>query len=78
MEEQSTTIIVSGSSDYTAKVWEKKSPSSVSKFQLVQTVSFGHGFIMGVDVHCFDEHLILACGTDVGTIEIYTRQSYQV
>lgn len=35
--------------------------------------------MLGLDIHCVDDgHVILACGTDVGKVEIYAKQDDQV
>lgn len=69
--EHHTTTIASGASDSTLRIWERRSSSS---FQLLQTVSFDSGFVLGVDLHCLYGHLLLACGTDLGNVEILVKQ----
>ncbi len=76
--QDSSTIVVSGSSDSTLKLWERKDSSSGNVFQLLQTLSFGLGFVLGFDFHIFENNVILACGTEVGNVEIYTKQNDQV
>ena len=74
-----TTTIASSSSDFTVKIWQRDESSSERKFQLLQTLACGSGFVLGLDIHCVDDgHVILACGTDVGKVEIYAKQDDQV
>ena len=74
--EHSSTILVSGSSDCTLKVWERR--PSCSGFQLLETLSFVPGFVLGVDLYTLHGHVILACGGSAETVEIYVAQEGKV
>lgn len=70
-----TTTVVSGSSDFTVKVWKR---AGREQFQLVQTLSSESGFVLGVDLCCLQHHLMLACGTDTGKVEVHVQQKDDV
>ena len=63
--------LASGASDCTLKVWGGNSPS---KFQLLQTLSFARGVVLGVALHWFHQHLFLACGCSEETVEVFVAQ----
>ena len=71
-----TSTIASGASDCSVKIWEQS--TSEEKFVLLQSVSLGSGFVFGVDLYYFYEHLMLALGTDTGKVEMYVKQDSEV
>lgn len=72
----STTTIVSAGSDSTLNIWERS--SSEERFQPLQSVALGSGFVFGVDLCCLYGHLMLACGTDTGKVVLYVKQDSKV
>ena len=70
------TTVVSGAADCTLNVWVRGSLEN--KFDLLQSVSFGSGFVFGVDVFLLCGHLLCACGTDTGKVEVFVKHGNQV
>lgn len=77
-EEKTVTTIASSSSDHSIKVWERETVSGQSQFRCIHTVSCGDGFVLGFDLCSVDGHLVLACGSDTGSIDVYAKQGIQV
>ena len=73
----SSTTIVSASSDSSLKIWESDDTAD-SSFRLIQTESFGLGFVLAVSLHCLGGSLILACGTEAWKVEIFVKHTNKV
>ena len=70
-----TSLVISGSSDCTIRIWEKKSPGV---FQVIQTLDFSPGFVLGMDLYCLCGHVILACGGSAEMVDIFVAQDNKV
>ena len=71
-----TTTLASGSSDSTVKVWERREDED--KFLLLQTLPLGSGFVLGLDLHCLNGHVVLAYGDSEGKVDLHVRQDGKV
>ncbi len=70
------TTIASGAADCSINIWERN--TCEAKFQLLQSITFGSGFVFGVDLYCLYGHLMLACGTETGKVEVHVKQGKEV
>ncbi len=66
---------VSSSSDSTVKIWERIGDSG--DFSLLQTESYGAGFVLGLSLISLGGCLVLACGTETSKVDIFARHSDQ-
>jgi len=65
-------LIASASSDSTVKIWQ--SSSNMSDLSCVQTLDFGHGFVLGIALHLLPNHNVpvLACACDDFNVKLYS------
>lgn len=77
MIQKDMSTVVSSSSDFTVKVWTRNE-SMCGQFQLLQTLSSESGFVLGIDICCLHHHMVMACATDAGKVEIYVEKDKMV
>lgn len=74
------TLIASGSADSNLILWERNiSPSG--HFEVLQTLSFGRGFVLGVELFSLPDlpsEPLLACGGDDARVNLFVRQDGKV
>ena len=63
--------LASASSDSTLNIWER--PTDGGKFTLVQTQSFGIGFVLGLSLISLNGSVILACGTEAAKVDVFAK-----
>jgi elongator complex protein 2 len=65
-----STVLVSTSVDSTLRVWLRKAP--LSDFRICQTLSFGRGFVLSMDLYLLQNNIpLLACGGEDSLISLY-------